>query len=1039
MACADEQDECTSVADSHELDEKPPHDDCCDHDHDHAQEDDHVHDPADHDLAHHEHGHHNHGGPQTSGHVHISAAHEHAHGKYGKHLDEPCNAHLSAALEKYATYLNSARCICRTILSSAGIIQSCHAQPADGGVAAFSISRSHHLNMKEHGRVLTRHRFNKKSPKALAATQAKVKCCDSDDSLDEIEVERVPARKTASIDIEKAAELSHILLNVTGMDCSGCANNLTRAIRAVQGTDNVKVTFVAGAAEFDLDTNINVLDEVIRRAQRATGYKLMPFSSDTQSIDVTMSAAAASKLQNNIPRGVEKCEKLSKTTYEISYDPCVIGARDMLAGIDAQLAPPRGDSYLDEGKRRLIRIFAMTTTAFIFTAPVVALEWGRPSGVSEHTSLIVAIVLGTIVQAIAVPAFYIPAISSLIYNKVVEMDMLVVISITAAYVYSIVAAGLVFSGIELETKPFFETSTLLISLVLFGRLLAAWARKRAVKAVSLRSLQALTAMLLDQGTGAVVEIDARLLQYGDTIAILPHSQIVTDADVLEGTSEVDESMLTGESLPVFKTAGSPIVSGTVNGGGRLTARVSRLPGKNTTTDIANLVEQAQSSRPRVQDLADKIAGYFIPVVCTAAIIVLIVWLLVVLKVRKQPADEAIGTAIGYCIAVLAISCPCALGLAVPMVLVVAGGIAARGGVIIKTADVIERGFKVTDVVFDKTGTLTEPSLEVVEEEIFPTDRVNKDQVLSLIITLVRSNKHPVSESVAKALEKRQASGVEVDGLTSVPGCGVEGQWQGATIRAGNAKWLKISQAPKVVDFAARGLTMLCVTIDNDLAAIFGLKSRLREGASAVIQELYRRKIAVHVVSGDTRRVVERVAADIDIPWENVAAERTPAQKEEYIRELMDAGKITLFCGDGTNDAVAVARANVGVQIESSSDVTRATADVVLLRNLDGVVNLLDVSKAAFRRITFNFIWSAVYNVVAILLAAGAFVKFRIPPAYAGLGEIVSVLPVIFAALTQPKVKARTWGCNATGVDDNGGSRRFEGEVLWRGDAANQEC
>ncbi|KAK5311201.1 hypothetical protein LTR93_011801 [Exophiala xenobiotica] len=999
VACADEQDECTSVADSHELDEKPPHDDCCDHDHDH--------DPADHDLAHHEHGHHNHGGPQTSGHVHISAAHEHAHGKYGEHLDEPCNAHLSAALEKYATCLNSARCICRTILSSAGTIQSCHAQPADGGVAAFSISRSHHLNMKEHGRVLTRHRFNKKSPKALAATQAKVKCCNSDDSLDEIEVERVPARMSASIDIEKAAGLSHILLNVTGMDCSGCANNLTRAIRAVQGTDNVKVTFVAGAAEFDLDTNINVLDEVIRRAQRATGYKLIPFSSDTQSIDVTMSAAAASKLQNCIPRGVEKCAKLSKTTYEISYDPCVIGARDMLAGIDAQLAPPRGDSYLDEGKRRLIRIFAMTTAAFIFTAPVVALEWGRPSGVSEHTSLIVAIVLGTMVQAIAVPAFYIPAISSLIYNKVVEMDMLVVISITAAYVYSIVAASLVFSGIELETKPFFQTSTLLISLVLFGRLLAAWARKQAVKAVSLRSLQALTAMLLDQGTGTVVEIDARLLQYGDTIAILPHSQIVTDADVLEGTSEVDESMLTGESLPLFKTAGSPIVSGTVNGDGRLTARVSRLPGENTITDIANLVEQAQSSRPRVQDLADKIAGYFIPVVCTVAIIVLIVWLLVVLKVRKQPAGEAIGTAIGYCIAVLAISCPCALGLAVPMVLVVAGGVAARGGVIIKTADVIERGFKVTDVVFDKTGTLTEPSLEVVEEKIFPTDRVNKDQMLSLIITLVRSNKHPVSEAVAKALEKRQVSGVEVDGLTSVPGCGVEGQWQGATILAGNAKWLKISQTPEVGDFAARGLTMLCVTIGGDLAAIFGLKSRLREGASAVIQELNRRKIAVHVVSGDARKVVERVAADINIPWENVAAERTPAQKEEYIRKLMDAGKITLFCGDGTNDAVAVARASVGVQIESSSDVTRATADVVLLRNLDGVVNLLDVSKAAFRRVTFNFIWSAVYNVVAILLAAGAFVKFRIPPAYAGLGEIVSVLPVILAALTQPKVKART--------------------------------
>lgn len=942
----------------------------------------------------------------THAQVHISSDHEHAHGKDGKHLDKPCNAHLAAAMEKYAIYLDSARCICRTILSSAATIQSCSGRPAGSSLSVFSPSHSHHLNMEEHGRMLMRDRLHKKSPRALSAMQENIKCCDSHDSLNEIEVGHAPVHETASIDAEKTGGRSHVLLNVTGMDCSGCANNLTRAIRAVQGANNVKVTFVTGTAEFDLDTNINDLNQVIRSVQRATGYKLTHFSSDIQSIDVRMTAATASTLRNNLPRGVENCEQLSKTTYEISYDPCSIGAREILAGIDAQLAPPRGDTHLDEGKRRLIRVFALTTAAFILTAPVVVLEWGKPSGVSEHTSLVVAIVLATMVQAIAIPAFYIPAISSLVYNKVVEMDMLVVISITAAYVYSIVGAGVFFANIELETKPFFETSTLLISLVLFGRLLAAWARKRAVEAVSLRSLQMLTAMLVNQRTGAIVEIDARLLQYGDTIAILPYSQVVTDADVLEGTSEVDESMLTGESLPIFKTIGSPVVSGTLNGGGRLTARVSRLPGKNTITDIANLVEQAQSFKPHIQDLADKIAGYFIPVVCAAALVVFIVWLFISLKVRNQPAGEAIGVAIGYCIAVLAISCPCALGLAVPMVLVVAGGVAARGGVIIKTADVVERGFRVTDVVFDKTGTLTEPDLELVEEELFPNNKVDKGKILSLIMALAKGNKHPVSEAVAKALEMRQVCGVGIEGLASVPGCGVRGEWQGAVIRAGNAKWLNISQTPQVLDYTARGLTMLFVTIDDELIAIFGLKSRVRNGATAVIQELRHRNIAVHLVSGDARRVVESVATEMEIPLENVAFERTPAQKQAYIRTLMDAGKITLFCGDGTNDAVAVAQANVGVQIESSSDVTRATADVILLRNLDGVVNLLDVSKAAFRRITFNFVWSAVYNLLAILLAAGAFVRFRIPPAYAGLGEIVSVLPVIIAALTQPKVKTR---------------------------------
>ena len=581
MAWADQQEDCCSDTDSHELDEKTTHHDSCDDAHDRI---------------------HNHAQvPKASKHVHSGAAHEHANGEDGKHFGEPCNVHLKAAMEKYATYLESARCICRSILSPAARIETCRPQSSAGGVVAFSTSRNHHLDVKEHGSVLSRRR-GKKVPEKLASAGAEIKCCDSHETLLGTRFARETVTKQTSIDIEKAGGLSHILLNVTGMDCSGCANNLTRAIRGVAGTRNVKVIFIGGTAQFDLDTEISTLDEVIRNAQRATGYKLRPFSSDTQSIDVTMPAAEAIKFQNSLPRGVERCEKLSKTTYEISYDPCVIGARDMLNGIDAQLGPLRSDSYLDQGKRRLVRVLALTTAAFILTVPVVVLEWGRPSGVSEHTTLTVAVVLATMVQAIAVPEFYIPAISSLIYNKVVEMDMLVVISITAAYVYSIVATGLYFAGIELTTKPFFETSTLLITLILLGRLLAAWARKQAVKAVSLRSLQASTAMLIDQDTDRIVKIDARLLQYGDKIAILSHSQIVTDAEVMQGTSEVDESMLTGESVPVFKTAGSPVVSGTVNRGGKLRARVSRLPGKNTITDIANWIKQAQSFKPHVQDL-----------------------------------------------------------------------------------------------------------------------------------------------------------------------------------------------------------------------------------------------------------------------------------------------------------------------------------------------------------------------------------------------------------------------------------------------------
>lgn len=884
-------------------------------------------------------------------------------------------------MDKYTAYLETARCICRSVLKSAGVETTCIR-------SNLGVADNHHLSMRKHKASLESHHSKLEN--------REIKRCDSLGSLCESKPEVQCADSKEQPDLEKGTGLSRVLLNITGMDCSGCANNLTRALRSVQGVGNVSVVFVNSTAEVDIDTDLVDIATVIYRAQRATGYKLEVFSSATQVLDVVMNESEARKLQVNPPSGVVGCERLAKTVYGISYDPCTIGPRDLMSTIDGELAAPRGDSYLDAGVRKVIRMLIMTSLSFIFTAPIAAIEWGDVN-IPEHTRLIIGLVLATLVQAIAVPEFYKPAISSLVYNRVIEMDMLVVISITAAYGYSVVAFGLIFAGIDLETSPFFVTSTLLISLILLGRLLAAWARKRAVKSVSLRSLQASTATLVNGG-----DIDARLLQFGDVILVGPHTRIVTDADVLTGTSEVDESMLTGESVPVFKSVGAPLVSGTINGDGTMTARVSRLPGKNTITDIANLVEQAQSSKPRVQDLADKVAGYFVPVVCTAALTVFIVWVVVGLKVRNQSAGEAIGTAIGYCVAVLAISCPCALGLAVPMVLVISAGIAARGGVIIKTADTIERGFKVTDVVFDKTGTLTQPDLEVIQEVLLPTGDLETDTIRGLIMSVTSGNKHPASQAIAAAFRAEGVSPVNVEEVTTVPGHGVQAKWQGKTIRAGSARWLRIDQHPKVIDFNTRGLTMPCVTIDDEVVAMFGLKSMLRPEAARVIQELRRRRITVHIVSGDATKAVEAVAADLDIA--NVAAERTPAQKQEYVRLLMDDGKVVLFCGDGTNDAVAVAQANVGVQIESSSDVTRATADVILLRNIDGVVSLLDISKSAFRRIVFNFCWSAVYNVLAILLAGGAFVKIRIPPAYAGLGEIVSVMPVIVAALTQPKIK-----------------------------------
>lgn len=796
------------------------------------------------------------------------------------------------------------------------------------------------------------------------------------------------------LDVEHDAARVHIALCVSGMTCTGCSTKMMNVLTQMPGLHKPEVTFVSGSATFELDSAIISIDEALPLIEKRTGFKCSRVVEGYLHLDVYMNSEIAKDLESKSPDGLASVTK-AKKTYRITYNPHIVGARDLLPPA-ASLAPPTADATVTEGRQRLLLMAWYTAIAAAFTIPVVVLNWA-PNPVSRQTRDIVSLVLATVVQAIAVPEFYLNALKSLIFSKVIEMDMLVVISITAAYAYSVIAFGLIEAGIELEQHAFFETSTLLITLVLLGRLIAAFARTRAVRAVSMRSLQVDESQLLLPG-GGTKTVDSRLLQFGDSIVVRPHSRIVTDATVISGTSSVDESMLTGETVPVSKAKGDTIIAGTLNGEGVLHARLLRLPGANSVDDIARSVEKALSAKPRVQDLADKVASWFVPVVVVISLVVFAIWIAVALEVRGASGGGAVGSAITYAIAVLAVSCPCALGLAVPMVLVIAGGVAARAGVVIKAADATERSYQATDVVFDKTGTLTMGDLTVVRQEILAS-QLDATEVLSLAVALLKDDKHPVARAVTLYLEDQQLQPVSLGAVTSVPGSGMQAEWNGNPVRAGNPFWLGIESNHTVATLLSEGMTCLCLTLNETPLLAFGLKDRLREEAVAVTSALHKRNITCHIVSGDHAKAVESVASSLDLDKENIASRRSPTQKQEYVEALQGAGKTVIFCGDGTNDAVALAQANVGVQMGTASDVSGAVADVVLLGGLDGLLTLLDVSKRAFARITFNFVWSAVYNVFAILLAAGAFVKFRIPPAYAGLGEIVSVGPVILAAVS----------------------------------------
>ncbi len=330
---------------------------------------------------------------------------------------------------------------------------------------------------------------------------------------------------------------------------------------------------------------------------------------------------------------------------------------------------------------------------------------------------------------------------------------------------------------------------------------------------------------------------------------------------------------------------------------------------------------------------------------------------------------------------------------------IAGGVAARSGVVIKGVDALERGYKATDILFDKTGTLTLSGLAVVQEYMHPSSSISEATAVGLLQGLVTGNNHPVSSAISRHLEDRSAPSAKLEDLESVPGSGIQGSWEGRLVKAGNPHWLTVTNNPSVVAILEQGLTPFCLSVNGELVLACGLRSTIRDEATAVVSALHRSNIRCHVVSGDHEKAVLEVADAVGIDPGNVMAQCTPAQKKDYVEQLQSDGRVVLFCGDGTNDAVAIAQANVGMQFGTASDVTKGVCDVTLLGGLDGIPTFLEISKRSFNRITFNFVWSAVYNLFAILFASGALVKFRIPPAYAGLGEIISVGPVILAAIS----------------------------------------
>ena len=824
-------------------------------------------------------------------------------------------------------------------------------------------------------------------------------CCSSAAPHPSSEVYKQPVQDIT--DIEKlGAGKEHVVLSISGMTCTGCETKLNRTLGNVPAVKDLKTSLVLSRAEFNIDLRLGSVDEVMKHLERKTEFKCQRVQHQGSSLDLIVLGDPSEFISQKWPDGVSDITSVDKQTVRVAFDPKILGPRDLaekIWGPPIELAPLRGDPSLEAGSKHVRHVGYMTLLSAVLTIPVLVMAWA-PLPEREVAYSSASLALATVVQVVVAGPFYPKALKALIFSRVIEMDLLIVLSTSTAYVFSLVSFGYLIAGKALSTGQFFETSTLLVTLIMVGRWVAALARQKAIESISVRSLQASTAILVDEVSGREREIDARLLQYSDIFKVLPDTKIPTDGTVIHGSSEVNESMLTGESRPVEKYPKSVIIAGSINGPGVMTVRLNRLPGDNTINAIAAMVDEAKLSKPKLQDLADRAAAYFVPIVMALTVITFVIWIAVGMAIRGYDGSEATIQAITYAITVLIVSCPCAIGLAVPMVIVISSGVAAEKGIIFKSAYAIELAHKTTHVVFDKTGTLTRGKLSVVVQNILDVDN------LPLLLGLVENSRHPVSVAVAAYLKDAGVVASTVPEPKSFTGKGAEATLGDQILRAGNSRWLNLSEHELVQPMLARGYTVFCFTIDNTLQAVYGLEDELRPGTWGTVKALQRRGVSVHVVSGDDDGAVQTLASKLGIHGENVRSRSTPADKKDYIQALLNSGAaskepVVVFCGDGTNDAVALARATIGVHMNEGTDVAQSAADVVLMRPcLAGILTMMNASKRAVNRIKFNFTWSFIYNTFAVLLAAGAFVDARIPPEFAGLGELVSVLPVIAAAV-----------------------------------------
>uniref|UniRef100_A0A8C7FKR6 P-type Cu(+) transporter n=1 Tax=Oncorhynchus kisutch TaxID=8019 RepID=A0A8C7FKR6_ONCKI len=871
--------------------------------------------------------------------------------------------------------------------------------------------------------------------------------------------------------------LAKCFIQIGGMTCASCVANIERNLKNEHGIYSVLVALMASKAE--VRYNPEVMDPLkIAEYVRELGFTasvMENYEGSDGSLELVVRgmtcASCVHKIESSLMKEngiVYASVALATNKAHIKYDPEVTGPRDVIKlienlGFEASLVKrDRTGSHLDHSreitqwrKSFLVSLFFCVPVMGMMTYMIIDREHYHSTMFLERQLLpglsimnLISFLFCVPVQFIGGRYFYTQAYKAL-KHKTANMDVLIVLATSIAFTYSVVILMVaMIERAKVNPITFFDTPPMLFVFISLGRWLEQIAKSKTSEALSkLMSLQASEATVVTLNTDMSVlseeQVDVELVQRGDVVRVVPGGKFPVDGRVIEGHSMADESLITGEAMPVTKKPGSSVIAGSINQNGSLLVSATHVGLDTTLSQIVKLVEEAQTSKAPIQQFADKISGYFVPFIVGVSLLTLFAWILIGFVdfplVEKyfpgydksiSKAEAVIRFAFQASITVLCIACPCSLGLATPTAVMVGTGVGAQNGILIKGGEPLEMAHKIQTVVFDKTGTITYGAPKVIQVKIVVEgNRMPRSRLLAIVGTAENNSEHPLGAAITKYC--KQELGTESLGactdFQAVPGCGIRCQvsntetvtWRGVTaifnylvqtasyvVLIGNREWMRrngLQIRPDVDEtmneHERRGRTAVLVAVDSLLCAMIAIADTVKPEAELAVHTLQAMGLEVILMTGDNSKTARAIAAQVGI--RKVFAEVLPSHKVAKVEQLQQAGKRVAMVGDGVNDSPALAMADVGIAIGTGTDVAIEAADVVLIRNdLLDVVGSIDLSKKTVKRIRINFVFALVYNLVGIPIAAGVFmpVGLVLQPWMGSAAMALSSVSVVLSSL-----------------------------------------